>query len=152
MFLMRKLLGLFVKIERGGNMYLFDASSIVNLIKKGMTKPFANGVTIDIALYESLNAIWKEYQLLKKFDKDTALMFVDIISHVFNVIKALPIRGLEKEIFNLASKEDLTVYDASYVYTAMKNKLILVTDDRKLGNKASKYVKVITSSELITSY
>jgi len=46
--------------------YLLDVSSIVNLIKKGMVKPFANGVTIDLALYETLNAVWKEYKLLGK--------------------------------------------------------------------------------------
>ncbi|RLI23302.1 DNA-binding protein, partial [Candidatus Bathyarchaeota archaeon] len=36
--------------------YLFDSSSIVNLIKKGSIKPFAKGVTISLAFYECLNA------------------------------------------------------------------------------------------------
>jgi len=133
-------------------MYVFDASSILNLIKKGIVKPFADGVTIDLALHESLNAIWKEHQLLKRIDKNTALLFLDIIDGVFNVIKVLSIRGLEKEIFNLASREDLTVYDTSYLYVTMKNKFTLVTDDQRLRSKASKYVKVITSSELASKY
>jgi len=38
--------------------------------------------------------------------------------------------GLEKEVINLASKEDFTVYDASYIYTAMRNGLTLVTEQR----------------------
>ncbi len=133
-------------------MYVFDASSIVNLIKKGIVKPFADGITIDLALYESLNAVWMEYQLLKRLDRDTALLFLDVIGNVFNVIKVLPIRGLEKEIFDLASKEDLTVYDTSYLYVAMRNKFTLVTDDQRLRSRASKYVKVITSSELTSKY
>jgi len=133
-------------------MYLYDASSIVNLIKRGLIKPFSNGISLDLALYESLNAIWKEYQLLKKLDKDSASLFVDIIEAVFNVVRVLSIRGLEKEIFNLASKEGLTIYDASYLYIALKNRFILVTDDEKLKNKASKYVKVVTSSELASKY
>lgn len=133
-------------------MYFYDASSIVNLIKRGLIKPFSNGISLDLALYESLNAIWKEYQLLKKLDKDSASLFVDIIEAVFNVVRVLSIRGLEKEIFNLASKEGLTIYDASYLYIALKNRFILVTDDEKLKNKASKYVKVVTSSELASKY
>ena len=70
-------------------MYLFDASSIVNLVKRGVVKPFADGVTLDLALYESLNAIWKKYQLLKRIDKDAVLLFLDVIGSVFNVIKVL---------------------------------------------------------------
>lgn len=133
-------------------MYLFDASSIVNLIKKGIVKHFANGVSLDLALYESLNAIWKEYKLLKNLDETTAILFLDIISNIFNVIKTLSIKGLEKEIFSLASKENLTIYDASYLYIAIKNNFILVTDDEKLKSKASKYVKVVTSNELLSKY
>ncbi|RLF07180.1 MAG: DNA-binding protein [Thermoprotei archaeon] len=129
-------------------MYLFDASSIVNLIKKGKVKLFAKGVTIDLALYESLNAVWKEYTILRKIDKDIALKFINIISNIFKVIRILSITELEKEVFSLASKENLTVYDASYLYTAMRNGLILVTDDQKLKDIASKYVEVITSKEL----
>jgi len=132
-------------------MYLFDASSIVNLVKKGIIKVFAHGVTIDLALYESINAIWKEYKLLKKIDENTAQKFIDILSSIFNVIDVLSIKGLEKEIFNIASKENITIYDASYLYIAMKNRYTLITDDHKLRNKALKYIKVMSSNELITT-
>ncbi|RLE64713.1 MAG: DNA-binding protein, partial [Thermoprotei archaeon] len=37
---------------------------MVNLVKRGIIKVFASGSTIDLALYESINAIWKEYKLL----------------------------------------------------------------------------------------
>lgn len=133
-------------------MYIFDASSIINLIKKGAVKPFANGATINLALYESLNAIWKEHQLLKKIDKNTALQFIDITSKVFNILQTKSIKGLEKEIYKLAAKENLTIYDASYLYTAIKNKSILVTDDQKLRNKAKKYVETTTSDKLASKY
>lgn len=64
----------------------------------------------------------------------------------------LSIRGFENDIFNLASKESLTVYDASYFYTTMKNNLIFVTDDDKLRNKASRYIRILTSAELSLRY
>ncbi len=132
-------------------MYLFDASSIVNLIKRGIVKPFVKGATIDLALYESLNAVWKEHALLKRIDRNTALEFVDLVRSLFRVIRTLSIEGLEKEIFDLASEERITVYDASYVCAAARDDLILVTDDERLRAKASKHVKVISSRELIST-
>lgn len=133
-------------------MYLFDASALVNLVKKGRVKPFARGATIELALYESLNAVWKEYRLLGRIDEETALKFVNIISDVFSVIEVLSIRGLERGVFELAARDGLTVYDASYLYAAMKNGYILVTDDRELRGKASKYVDTASSSEITDKY
>ena len=128
-------------------MYLFDASSIVNLVKRGIIKVFASGSTIDLALYESINAIWKEYKLLKRFDKDVALEFIGIISDIFEVIDIFSIKDLEEEVFKIASKERLTIYDASYVAIAKENNLILITDDWNLRNKASNYVKTMSSTD-----
>lgn len=128
--------------------YLFDASSIANLVKKGLVRPLADGVTMDLALYESLNAVWKEYKLLGRIDERAASEYVDIISEIFKAVEAWSARGLEGEIFNLASKEGLTVYDASYLYAAVKGRLTLVTDDQNLRDKASRYVTAIATKDL----
>jgi predicted nucleic acid-binding protein len=48
--------------------YLFDASAIVNIVKREYLKPFIKGVTLDLAVYEFLNAILKEYLLLRRLD------------------------------------------------------------------------------------
>jgi len=129
-------------------MYLFDSSSLVNLVKKGIVKPFVEGVTLDLAIYESINAVWKEYVLLKRIDEETALRFVSIISRVFEVMEVTSMSGLESEVFKLASKENLTVYDASYLYVSVGRKLTLVTDDWKLRSIASKYTRVLASGDL----
>ncbi|RLE85508.1 MAG: DNA-binding protein [Thermoprotei archaeon] len=131
-----------------GNEYLFDASSIVNLIKRGCLRVFEKGMTIELALYESLNAVWKEHTLLKRIDKEVALEYAYILSKVFEAIKVASIRGLETEVYKIACKESLTIYDASYLCFAAKNGLALVTDDKKLEEKASRYVKVLNSSTL----
>ncbi|MGC8696776.1 MAG: type II toxin-antitoxin system VapC family toxin, partial [Conexivisphaera sp.] len=52
------------------------------------------------------------------------------------------------DVFKLASEEGLTVYDASYLLLAMRKRSILVTDDAELRDKASKYVKVTSSSQV----
>ncbi len=129
-------------------MYLFDSSSLVNLVKKGIVKPFVEGVTLDLAIYESINAVWKEYVLLKRIDEETALRFVSTISRVFEAMEVTSISGLESEIFKLASKENLTVYDASYLCVAVGRRLTLVTDDWKLRSIASKYTRVLASGDL----
>jgi len=129
-------------------MYLFDSSSLVNLVKKGIVKPFVEGVTLDLAIYESISAVWKEYVLLNRIDGETALRFVSIISRVFEAMEVTSISGLESEVFKLASKENLTVYDASYLCVAVRRRLTLVTDDWKLRSIASKYTRVLASGDL----
>jgi len=122
----------------------------VNLIKRGLAMVFEYGVTTNLALYESLNAIWKEFKLLRRIDEDVALEYVQIISKVFEVIKITDIKGSEDRVFKLASDEKITIYDATYLYLAIENKAILVTDDSKLKEKAAKYVEVMSSNQLET--
>ena len=130
-------------------MYLFDASSIVNLVKRGILRVLGQGLTIDLARYEALNAVWKEYLLLKQIDRETMLEFTDILSKIFDIIRIENIQGNEREVIELAAREKLTIYDASYLLLAIKKNLILVTDDEKLKKKASKYVKVRKTQEII---
>ncbi|MEM2820015.1 MAG: type II toxin-antitoxin system VapC family toxin [Candidatus Bathyarchaeia archaeon] len=59
-------------------------------------------------------------------------------------------RGSEKEVLEIAIKEGITIYDASYIYIAVRNKLTLVTDDKKLINTAKKYTNAVTTTEITT--
>lgn len=129
-------------------MYLLDSSAIINLVKRGDLKVFARSHTLDLALYESLNAIWKEVYPVKRIKRKTGLKLIEIISKIFSIIEVHTVRGSEKEIFELSLNEGLTIYDASYIYIAMKEKLMLITDDKRLRETASKYVKVISSIEI----
>jgi predicted nucleic acid-binding protein len=87
---------------------------------------------LDLAIYEAINAIWKEHYLLKSIEADTALRFVEMLSNVFGIMDILSVRGFEKDTFNLAMKLGISIYDASYIQAAAKSGLILVTDDKKL--------------------
>ncbi|MEM2176970.1 MAG: type II toxin-antitoxin system VapC family toxin [Archaeoglobaceae archaeon] len=129
-------------------MRLFDASGIVNLAKRGKVRAFLNGATLDLAIYETLNALWKEVNLLKKIDENTAIEFAEIIGKAMGAMEIFSVSGLEKEVLEFACKNGLTFYDAPYVFIAMKNGFELVTDDNKLESIASNYVKVFKSFEL----
>jgi len=128
---------------------LFDASAVVNLVKRGSLKPFIRGATLDLAVYESLNAIWKEHKMLSHIDLETARTFVEILKGLFDSIPLESVKGYETEVFELASKEGLTVYDAAYLYVAMKDGLTLVSDDERLLSKATRYVKALKTAELL---
>lgn len=129
--------------------YLFDASAIVNLVKKGRLLILSKGSTLELALYESLNAILKEYVLLKKLDHESAVDFVKILAEIFGNIKTESIRGLETEVFNLAAKFGLTIYGASYLLAALNNNLTLVTDDSKLRSALKEILPVKSTEEVI---
>jgi len=102
-------------------------------------------VTLDLAFYEALNAIWKEHVLLERIDGETALEYAAIIARVFQALERLDIRDCWEDVLRLAFSEGLTVYDAAYLHTAARRGLTLVTDDQVLAEKASKYVRVLSS-------
>ncbi len=127
--------------------YLFDASAIVNLVKKARVRAFLEGVTLDLAIYESLNAVWKECHLLKRIDRRLADKWARLVAKVFTAMETLSVEDVES-VLDLACREGLTIYDASYLYVAMKEGYTLVSDDEKLRRTASKYLKVLRSSDL----
>lgn len=130
-------------------MYLFDASAIFNLVKRGYLKPLAKGVTLDLAVYEVLNAVWKEHYLLRHIDEETVKELLDVLERVFDVVTVASIRSEEARVFELAVKEGLTIHDAAYLYYALRNKLVLVTDDRRLMEKAKQYLETMSTRELV---
>ena len=70
------------------------------------------------------------------------------IAKVLSIIGIETIKGLE-EVYEMAVKENLTLYNASYISIAARRGLILVTDDKKLIDKASQRVLTVTSKEPI---
>ncbi|MEM2169671.1 MAG: type II toxin-antitoxin system VapC family toxin [Candidatus Bathyarchaeia archaeon] len=131
-------------------MYLYDASAILNLVKRGNVKIFAKGCTTDLAIYESINAVWKECYILKRIRVEVAYGLIELLSNIFNVLELYTMRGSEKEVLEIAVKEGITIYDASYIYIAARNKLTLVTDDKKLIDTAKKYTNVASTTEITT--
>lgn len=127
---------------------LFDASSVIAALK--LSKP---DILIDnyiqwLTVYESLNAIWKEFRLLNIMDPRMMYELIDVFLEIIKLMKILSPSSYEKEIVELAVNSDLTVYDASYIILAMKNNLLLVTEDKKLKRKATKYVHVLSITDL----
>jgi predicted nucleic acid-binding protein len=107
-----------------------------------------NATTLELAIYETLNAVWKGHALLKHVDEETAKHLIKLLEKIFRIIILDRIRDLNS-VFELACKENTTIYDASYLYHTLQNKLTLVTDDEKLLEKARQYMDLDKLSRVL---
>ena len=134
--------------------YLMDASSIGILIGRMKEKAveFLEGTaTLDLALYELGNLIWKECVLKRMISREEALERME------DLVKALGLMDLEKleredvrDTMMLAVDLDLTFYDASYLHTAKSRNMTLITEDKELLEKAKKIgVKAVRVEEYL---
>jgi hypothetical protein len=74
------------------------------------------------------------------------------MGRIFDVIAIVSMRSGEKDIFELAVKEGLTIHDAAYLHYAHRNKLVLVTDDIKLREKPRNSFNKRFSTEIKASH
>ncbi|MEM2104018.1 MAG: type II toxin-antitoxin system VapC family toxin [Candidatus Bathyarchaeia archaeon] len=136
--------------------YLLDASALLPLVTRRGRRLILEAsredlVTTDLAICEACNSLWKLSTLLKLISIEDAI-------DTATTIKNLAIRGVIKPIkftkidfsntLQIAHKEGLTFYDASYITTARNTEATLVTEDEKLKKTASKIIKTITYSDL----
>lgn len=125
--------------------YLLDASALYPLLLQLREKilDYASLFTVlDLTVYEVGNTVWKEYQRGRvKNPYIVAKLFQEILS-LMNVVS---INGRLGDVLELAHRENLTFYDASYLYTATRMGLKLVTEDKAL----QKYPVSISVKELL---
>ncbi|MEM4727572.1 MAG: type II toxin-antitoxin system VapC family toxin [Candidatus Bathyarchaeia archaeon] len=127
---------------------LLDARALLNIVKRAELDKLRDAATLDLALYEALNAIWKEHVLLERMDWNTAYEFSKLLSEVFNVIEKHGIEGLELDVLQQAVEHGITIYDASYLTIAVKKNFILVTDDERLSEKIKNKITVKNSRSI----
>jgi len=116
--------------------HVLDASSIVKICLTRSLKPPQNPTTIDLAKYETFNAILvlSRRGILKDEEVSKVLSYAE---KILNGIKILSIDvGEMQEVYEVACKHRLTVYDAAYLYTAKKLGGVLITEDKELLNKS----------------
>lgn len=131
-------------------MNLFDTSAIINLFGEKKLEKLLEGWTLNLALYELGNAVWKQACIYRTITPNEANAILDPLTEIFTKLKK-PKKENTLETLKIAIKEKITFYDASYIQAALENNLILVTDDKQLYQKSKKYTKTITSNELKTA-
>jgi len=112
--------------------FVLDVSAIVNLVRITSINAveLARGCyTVDLAYYELGNVLWK----YAKRGLNTAPI-LRAFEELLNVLRVERVK-LNSNVLNLAIENDLTYYDAVYVYLAIKLGTKLVTEDGELLRK-----------------
>jgi predicted nucleic acid-binding protein len=133
--------------------YLLDASALIEFI---LRNAFINRLgdkvlhVLDLTIYESFNALWK---LVRRgiLTIDEMLILARRVADIIGFMYIESIDPLEAlNVLEIALKENLTVYDASYLYIAKRMQLILVTEDEELMDRAKKLsIKAINVDEFL---
>ena len=110
-------------------------ASIADALKKGYALH-----TVDIALVEGLNAIWKHANALKDLKMTEAMPATEDLTRVYEGLNIVTAREAAAKAVKIALEQNITVYDSLYISAAQKLKGILYTADRKLCLIAEKII------------
>lgn len=126
---------------------IFDASSIYRAIELGKIEKVVNEKTLDLCRYELGNAIWKQV-IRNNISLNDGTKILKIVSKVISLMKIVDF-GINPEILKISVKYNLSYYDVSYLYASISFNDILVSEDKKLIDVASKYnVKTFSIREI----
>ena len=116
--------------------HVLDASSIVKLCLTRGLKPPQNPTTIDLAKYETFNAILVLSRRGLLRDEEVSR----VVSYAERILSRIRILSIDieemREVYETARQHGLTVYDAAYLHTAKKLGGVLITEDRELLSKS----------------
>jgi predicted nucleic acid-binding protein len=126
---------------------LFDSSAILNLSHDGKTELFIDHTTTPLAQYEIGNAVWKMVNLTHEMTEDAGKKYLTKILNTLQFMERVEIMDTEV-VLEIASRERLSYYDASYIHASIASASTLVTDDVKLRKTAKKYVTTTDSQHI----
>jgi predicted nucleic acid-binding protein len=130
---------------------VLDASFLVKLVlgEKGsekarsLARSWAGSgevlATMDLALPEALNAIWKHALKIGDLSRGEAINSVEDLLKIWAALKMYSSKDVAEEALRLALEEGITVYDALYIQLAKSTRAGLATFDEKLSRTAAKY-------------
>ena len=119
--------------------FLFDTSSLLYVLKtKRYQKLGKNCYVLDLTFYEYGNAVLNLFTKRGNSDLPSweairmLLQAYEKISEQITVLNSADHPMSLPEIFEFAKKENLTFYDASYLYCCLRYNLQLITEDSQL--------------------
>jgi predicted nucleic acid-binding protein len=115
-------------------------ASVTNYLKKGYTL-----YTVDLALAECLNVLWKHANLLSDLKAEDAKSAVEDLIKVYDDLNIVTAREIAIETLKIAFTQNVTVYDELYIAVSLKVNGTLYTADQKLCTTAN----TITNSKLL---
>jgi predicted nucleic acid-binding protein len=136
--------------------YLFDASAFIFLIKKANVQTtlqqLQNLYILDLTVYEIGNTLLKELNLTKFLTQKEIKTLEKMTQVILSKTKKILHKDAAfQQIINIAKTENLSFYSSSYIYFAKQNNIQLVTEDKKLRNKAKKYIPTQTAMTVFSA-
>ena len=134
--------------------FLFDASSMVQVIKSSEEKKalrlLSENCVLDLTKYEVGNALWKEHMLHRTMGADEFRESLDLLRIIIPRTKVLSADAHAlRDIAEIADRDLMTFYDASYVMISKAQDLTQVTEDARLAKAASKYAKTLSAKDVL---
>ena len=126
-------------------MIVVDSSSLAKFIlrEEGWEKIEAilaedRAVTLELALTEVLNAIWRHAVLLGSFPLDVAREKIEVLVELVEsgVLEVVEQRGHLRDAFEIAATQKVTVYDALFIALAASTRATLVASDARQAEVA----------------
>jgi predicted nucleic acid-binding protein len=132
---------------------LLDASYVLWAIKSASEEDvlllFGENCMLDLTKYEIGSGLWKEHTLHKSMEEDEFREFLSLLGRIIQRTQVLSVEAEElPQVADVAAKERITFYDASYIAVAKARNLILATEDARLEKVASKYTKTASRTEV----
>ena len=93
---------------------------------------------MDIALAESLNAIWKHANIHKDLKHEEANAAINDLTKIYDALHIISTRELTQKTTEIALTQNITIYDSLYLAATQKLNATLYTADQKLHNIANK--------------
>ena len=105
--------------------------------------------TIELAVKEVANSIWKRVKLLRDIDENKALTILgDLLELRRTALRIEPQDVYLGQALEIALKNDATIYDSLFIAQALTKKAILVTSDKKQAEIASRLgIRLITPEQ-----
>jgi len=122
--------------------YVIDTSALINIVLKFYKKDlnFINRlieeiIFLDLIFYE-IGSYLRKYKKMKEVLDNEIKEMIELFNYIIGKAKIEEVR-LKYEILDLSIKENLSYYDAIYLYLARKYNLILISDDTDLIEKGT---------------
>ena len=87
--------------------------------------------TLDLAVKEAANALWKRVTLLGDIGVEKALTLLEDLLRLRRLLRIEPQEAYLQTAFRIAVDRRVTVYDALFIAQAKEKKATLVTSDEK---------------------
>jgi predicted nucleic acid-binding protein len=123
---------------------VIDSSALAKLLLKEegwkrveeiiVEKPF----TLDLAIKEVANAIWRRVVLLHDIDIEKVLTLLNHLLELKKVLRVEPQDQYIVQAFTIALENNIAVYDALFIAQAMIKKATLITSDKRQFDVAQK--------------